>query len=60
MSCHVGDDEPSGTWTRLACPDQGVAAGSDVNLEALNRMRGVVDPQQRHKSIGTVRQQENA
>jgi hypothetical protein len=27
---HSRDDEPSGTWTGLACPDHGLALGSDV------------------------------
>jgi hypothetical protein len=28
---HCDTDEPSGTWTGLACPDHGLAIGTDVN-----------------------------
>jgi hypothetical protein len=32
---HADADEPSGTWTGLACPDHGLAIGSDVDTAAL-------------------------
>jgi hypothetical protein len=32
---HAGTDEPSGTWTGHASPDQGLAIGSDVDLSTL-------------------------
>jgi hypothetical protein len=32
---HCGSDEPSGTWTALACADHGLALGADVDTEAL-------------------------
>jgi hypothetical protein len=35
---HCETDEPSGTWTGLACPDHGLALGSDVDSAALRRM----------------------
>ena len=35
---HCEADEPSGTWTGLACPDHGLALGSDVDNAALSRM----------------------
>ena len=28
---HSDADEPSGTWTGLACPDHGLALGADVD-----------------------------
>jgi len=37
---HAGTDEPSGTWTSLACPDQGLAIGSDVDLGTLKHVIG--------------------
>ncbi len=35
---HSGTDEPSGTWTGLACPDHGLALGADVNTTTLHRL----------------------
>ena len=35
---HCATDEASGTWTGLACPDHGLAIGSDVDNDALWRM----------------------
>ena len=35
---HSETDETSGTWTGLACPDHGLALGSDVDTTALRRM----------------------
>lgn len=35
---HCETDETSGTWTGLACPDHGLALGSDVDNAALRRM----------------------
>jgi hypothetical protein len=35
---HCGSDEPSGTWTGLACPDHGLAFGADVDTAALRRL----------------------
>lgn len=35
---HAGTDEPSGTWTGLACPDHGLAIGSDVDNATLRRL----------------------
>ena len=38
---HLGTrrtDEPSGTWTGLACPDHGLAIGSDVDNATLRRL----------------------
>jgi hypothetical protein len=35
---HAETDEPSGTWTGLACPDHALALGADVNTAALRRM----------------------
>ena len=35
---HCETDEPSGTWTGLACPDHGLELGSDVDNAVLRRM----------------------
>jgi hypothetical protein len=35
---HCDADEPSGTWTGLACPDLQLALGSDVDNATLARM----------------------
>ena len=35
---HCEADEPSGTWTGLACPDHQLALGSDVDNKTLARM----------------------
>ena len=35
---HCETDEPSGTWTGLACPDRGLALGSDVDNAVLRRL----------------------
>ena len=35
---HCDADEPSGTWTGLACPDHQLALGSDVDNATLARM----------------------
>jgi TrwC relaxase len=35
---HCETDEPSGTWTGLACPDHQLALGSDVDNAALARL----------------------
>jgi hypothetical protein len=35
---HCDADEPSGTWTGLACPDHRLALGSDVDNATLARM----------------------
>jgi len=35
---HADTDEPSGTWTGLACPDYDLALGSDVDPVALRRL----------------------
>jgi hypothetical protein len=35
---HCGTDEPSGTWTGLACPDHGLALGADVDTAALRQL----------------------
>jgi len=43
---HAGTDEPSGTWTGLACPDHGLSVGSDVcvaTLLAMSAGRAVAD-----------------
>lgn len=43
---HANTDEPSGTWTGLACPDHGLPIGSDVDLNVLTNLcaeRDVVD-----------------
>lgn len=32
---HSETDEPSGTWTGLACPDHGLALGTDVDTATL-------------------------
>ncbi len=32
---HCDTDEPSGTWTGLACPDHGLALGADVDMTTL-------------------------
>lgn len=31
-------DEPAGTWTGLACPDHGLALGTDVDAATLRRL----------------------
>ena len=35
---HCDTDEPPGTWTGLACPDQGFAIGSDVDPAVLRAL----------------------
>jgi hypothetical protein len=35
---HCETDEPSGTWTGLACPDHGLALGADVDMITLQRL----------------------
>lgn len=35
---HAGTDEPSGTWTGLACPDHRLPIGSDVDLNVLRNL----------------------
>ena len=35
---HSHTDEPSGTWTGLACPGHGLALGTDVDNAALQRL----------------------
>ena len=34
-------DEPSGTWTGLACPDHGLAIGGSVDNAILSRLAGL-------------------
>jgi hypothetical protein len=35
---HADTDEPSGTWTGLACPDNGLSLGGDVDHVVLRRL----------------------
>jgi hypothetical protein len=35
---HCDTDEPSGTWTGLACPGHGLALGADVDTATLKRL----------------------
>jgi hypothetical protein len=35
---HAGTDEPSGTWTGLACRDHELALGGDVDTQTLRRL----------------------
>jgi len=35
---HCDTDEPSGTWTGLACPDHGLPLGADVDTTTLHRL----------------------
>ena len=35
---HCETDEPSGTWTGLACPDHGLPLGADVDTTTLQRL----------------------
>jgi hypothetical protein len=35
---HCDTDEPSGTWTGLACPDHGLALGADVDAAAVQQL----------------------
>jgi hypothetical protein len=35
---HCQNDEPSGAWTGLACPDHGLALGGDVDNAILRRL----------------------
>ena len=35
---HCDTDEPSGTWTGLACPDHGLLRGADVDTTTLQRL----------------------
>jgi hypothetical protein len=35
---HSQTDEPAGTWTGLACPDHGLAVGTDVDIPTLQRL----------------------
>ena len=37
---HCEADEPSGTWTGLACPDHGLTIGTDVDNATLLRLVG--------------------
>jgi hypothetical protein len=38
---HSQSDEPSGTWTGLACPDHGVEVGADVDNATLQHLAQV-------------------
>jgi hypothetical protein len=40
---HTLTDEPTGTWTGLACPDHGLALGADVDTATLQRLFGSGD-----------------
>ena len=40
---HSQTDEPTGTWTGLACPDHGLALGADVDNATLQRLFGSGD-----------------
>jgi hypothetical protein len=40
---HSQTDEPSGTWTGLACPGHGLALGADVDTTTLQRLFGSGD-----------------
>lgn len=40
---HSQTDEPTGTWTGLACPDQGLALGLDVETPTLQALFGSGD-----------------
>lgn len=40
---HSQTDEPTGTWTGLACPDHGLALGADVDTATLQRLFGSGD-----------------
>jgi hypothetical protein len=40
---HSQTDEPTGTWTGLACPDHGLALGADVDNATLQRLFGTGD-----------------
>jgi hypothetical protein len=35
---HCDADEPTGTWTGLACPDHGLALGADVDAATLQQL----------------------
>ena len=35
---HCDTDEPSGTWTGLACPDHGLALGADVDTATVRQL----------------------
>ena len=35
---HCNTDEPSGTWTGLACADHGLALGADVDAAAMRQL----------------------
>jgi hypothetical protein len=35
---HCDTDQPSGTWTGLACPDHGLAMGTDADTATLRRL----------------------
>ena len=35
---HCDTDEPSGTWTGLACPDHGLALGADVDTATMRQL----------------------
>jgi hypothetical protein len=37
---HSQTDEPTGTWTGLACPDHGLAVGTDVDTATLQSLFG--------------------
>ena len=38
MIDHCDTDEPTGTWTGLACNDYGLAVGADVAIDTLSDM----------------------
>jgi hypothetical protein len=40
---HSQTDEPTGTWTGLACPDHGLALGADVDTATLHSLFGSGD-----------------
>jgi hypothetical protein len=40
---HSQADEPTGTWTGLACPDHGFALGADVDTATLQRLSAYGD-----------------
>ncbi len=40
---HSQTDEPTGTWTGLACPDHGLALGADADIATLHSLFGSGD-----------------
>ena len=44
---HSQADEPSGTWTGLACPDHGFALGADVDTAILQPPKPEIQPSPR-------------